>query len=98
MRNHRVLSARVTDDSDWFQVTLTVTKLPGSSDFGEVEFHLHPSFSPNVVRATAIEGKAELTLHAWGAFTVGAVTDEGSTTLELDLSTLPEAPPVFRER
>lgn len=98
MRNRRVLSAHVTNDGDWFQVTLTVTGLPGSSELGDVSFHLHPTFDSDVETVPAVDGKAELTLHAWGAFTVGAVTDGGSTTLELDLSTLPDAPQAFRER
>ena len=35
---------------------------------------------------------------AWGAFTVGAVADEGSTRLELDLTSVPGASSTFYER
>ena len=37
-------------------------------------------------------------LVAWGAFTVGARTDDGKTRLELNLATLESAPTRFRSR
>lgn len=99
MRNKRALSAHVIDTGDdWFEVTLSVDALSGSPELGTVEFHLHPMLTPSIERVNAVDGRAELKLKASGAFTVGAVMDDGKTTLELDLSKLPEAPPLFRER
>lgn len=68
----------------------------------DVIFYLHDSFSPSVftIPVTAFkEGKAvHDNLLAWGAFTVGAVTDGGNTLLELDLSDDKAFPREFRER
>jgi hypothetical protein len=63
-----------------------------------VVFHLHPTFRASVKTVKVRESKATLRLSAWGAFTVGAIADEGATRLELDLATLPDAPKEFRER
>lgn len=51
---------------------------------GTVRFFMHPTF-PNVHPVVTVgpSGVAELILGAWGAFTVGAVTDVGQTKLEL---------------
>jgi hypothetical protein len=43
-------------------------------------------------------GVAELSIDAWGAFTVGAVADGGLTRLELDLAEHPDFPAEFRAR
>ncbi len=83
--------------SDWFSVELRVRSIAGKKLQGIVEFHLHPTFSPDVERVAARFGKAVLELHAYGAFTVGALLEDG-TSLELDLSTLEHAPQTFRER
>lgn len=64
---------------------------------GRVKFHLHSSFDPAVETVAVEDGQATLTLHAYGAFTVGAETDGGRTHLELDLAALPQAPKYFRE-
>jgi hypothetical protein len=66
---------------------------------GEVKFHLHDTFlNPTPVIAVK-DGRAILTLTGvWGAFTVGAETDDGKTHLELDLSQLPKAPKQFKEK
>jgi hypothetical protein len=45
-----------------------------------------------------IERRAVLTLMCWGAFTVGAVADQGSTKLELDLSEDTRFPETFTKR
>jgi hypothetical protein len=99
----RILKARVTEAAnEWFHLTLAVeqqdqqrrSKVPL---VGEVEFHLHPTFRPSVVRVPVSSGRAILELRAWGAFTVGAIADDGLTRLELDLATI-DAPKVFRER
>ena len=68
------------------------------SCIGEVEFHLHPTFDPAIRRVPSEGGAAQLRVDAWGAFTVGAVVLDTLTQLELDLSTLSDAPKTFRER
>ena len=66
---------------------------------GAVQFFLHPSFNDETpVVSVGPNGIAELNLKAWGAFTVGAVADDGATKLELDLSQLPTAPADFKSR
>ena len=66
---------------------------------GDVYFYLHPTFPKMRMRVPA-DGKNEVEtiVSAYGAFTVGAVVDNGQTKLELDLATLPDAPPEFRKR
>lgn len=64
---------------------------------GLVKFHLHDTFSNQDPVIATKDGIAELNLTAWGAFTVGAETDNGATRLELDLSELDSAPSAFRE-
>jgi hypothetical protein len=83
--------------SDWFSVELTVRSTASPPPVGTVEFHLHDSFNPDVERVPLRFGAAGLKLNAYGAFTVGALLDDG-TTLELDLTTLASAPAVFLER
>jgi len=63
-----------------------------------VQFYLHPTFANPVQTVPVRYGVARLDLKAWGSFTAGAVADEGKTRLELDLSTLKDAPKEFRER
>ena len=65
---------------------------------GQVEFHLHPTFSPSIRTVGVKDGKATLELEGYGAFTVGAKVDGGATRLELDLAKIAEAPKAFRER
>ena len=64
---------------------------------GTVQFFLHPTFqNDRPIVTVGPSGEAELTLRAYGAFTVGAVADAGNTRLELDLAELPGAPQTFR--
>ena len=58
-------------------------------------FYLHPTFRRTTVTVIPRRGIARLSVIAWGAFTVGAVTDEGETRLELDLATVPNRPQWF---
>lgn len=53
-----------------------------------VTFHLHTTFAKPVIKVKPSGNKAEINLVAWGAFTVGAETDEGNTKLELDIANL----------
>ncbi|HEY0022198.1 MAG TPA: SIR2 family protein [Longimicrobium sp.] len=66
---------------------------------GEVTFHLHQTFHPSVWPVPVEDGRAVLRVdEAYGAFTVGAQTDGGATTLELDLAHEESLPQWFRER
>ena len=81
-RNGRKLTATVTPVSPkWFRVQLEVSSTGGAPLTGNVEYHLHPSFTPSIEVVPVMEAKAELTTHAYGAFTVGAVLDNGRTPL-----------------
>jgi hypothetical protein len=101
--NGLILAADVSESdirSGWFRIDLRVEpKAPRVLDH-PVEFYLHESFDQadriQVVQPAA--GVARLTVLAWGAFTVGAVTDGGKTRLELDLSHDPRHPAPFRKR
>lgn len=96
--NGRKLSAVVKPlAKDWFEVTITVESLPGESQLaGDVFFHLHPTLPPKVRTESARNGKAQLVVESYGAYTVGVQTDEGKTQLELDLSKLKGIPNMFR--
>jgi len=91
----RILTATVRPDGkDWFEIRLTVRPKDGAPPIkGYVTFYLHQSFPQDEKTVLAKNGKAQLVLHAYGAFTVGAVLDGGNTLLELDLSTLKGAAP-----
>lgn len=100
--NGRKLSAIITEtaDPEWFNVSIKVESTDSAKPLdSEVIFYLHDTFRPSVYPISPINGVAEDNeINAWGAFTVGAVADNGQTLLELDLSQLPEAPKKFRER
>lgn len=81
----------------WFNIELRVAGTADNPLFGAVEFHLHPTFDPAVQVVSARDGVAELQLHGWGAFTVGAVVLASLTPLELDLASVKGAPQQFRE-
>lgn len=99
----RKLSAKVAPlgtEIDYFRVDITVESLPGSAPLvGVVSFFLHPTFPTPILRANAENGRATVTVLAWGAFTVGVLCDEGRVTLELDLcDPQVNAPSPFRDR
>jgi hypothetical protein len=96
----RRLSAEVEAvGKTWFQVTLVVQATKDATEplRGDVVFHLHPTFSPSRETVPVRDGRAELILGSYGAFTVGAIADDGRTTLELDLSKGKRFPRVFVE-
>ncbi len=101
-RNDRRLSATATPmpgNNELFKVVLKVISTNPSMPLRNfVVFHLHPSFLNPNPKIYVIDGIATLELVAWGAFTVGAETDSGSTQLELDLAELPDAPMLFKSR
>jgi hypothetical protein len=102
--NDRELVAQVmpiTRRTGVYAIQLTVRSLHSDTNplAGAVQFFLHPTFNdPTPVVTVGPSGVAELNLKAWGAFTVGAVADNGDTKLELDLSQIATAPAEFRAR
>lgn len=106
-RSGRSLKANVAKSGsipEFYNVTIWVesddpAKNPLNSD---VIFYIHDSFSPSVYRITPAEfkdGKAvDDEILSYGAFTVGAIADNGATMLELDLSEDSRFPKKFRER
>jgi hypothetical protein len=104
VRNDRELVAQVTPiarRTGVYSIRLIVRSLrPDINPLkGAVQFFLHPTFNdPTPVVTAGPSGVAELNIKAWGAFTIGAVADNGDTKLELDLSELESAPVEFRNR
>ena len=103
-RNNRELQAEVLSlpgSENYYSICLRVISTQPKLDplQGSVQFFLHPTFRNDrpIVRVGP-NGVAELKLTAWGAFTVGAITDNGKTKLELDLAQLETAPLEFRSR
>lgn len=100
--NFRRLTATVKQSSiskELFDIELKVISTNSDSPLkGSVIFHLHPTFSNSTPEIYVINGVAQLKLKAWGAFTVGAVADNGITKLELDLAELANAPELFKSR
>lgn len=102
-RNGRRLSAKVQalneGVSEFFRVTLEVRSTDPSRPLQKpVSFSLHPTFARPRETVTPCGGVATLELIVWGSFTVGVVTDDGATSLELDLAELPGVPDYFRDR
>lgn len=99
-RNGRRLSAEVRPASGSpgnYDVILKVEAEEGSTPLiGDVTFYLHDTFRRPVRVVPVRDGVARLELLAYGAFTVGAVADEGQTLLELDLSKDKRFPEKFR--
>jgi hypothetical protein len=101
-RNGLILAADVSESSihsGWFRVDLRVQPKSRALD-QSVTFYLHESYDEanRVQVVKPVAGVARLTVLAWGAFTVGAVTDDGQTQLELDLSEDSRFPLLFRKR
>jgi len=101
--NERTLEASVEPlgvDGQLFAVKLQVSSTnPARPLRDAVQFFLHPTFGVDrPVVTVGPRGTADLSLRAYGAFTVGVVADGGKTNLELDLSELPAAPLLFRQR
>jgi len=100
--NGRQISAEVNPvgrRQDWFHIAIKITATNGKPFQGPVHVHVHDTFPKPVYTMDLDEDRLHgvLVLHAYGAFTIGAVCDEGGTTLELDLADLPTAPRAFRE-
>ncbi len=104
-RNDRKLSAKVEHSSfpDFYKVSLTVESTDASNPLdADVIFYIHDSFNPSIFSYTPTEftnGKAiNDEILSYGAFTVGVITDNGNTLLELDLANDDHFPKDFRER
>jgi hypothetical protein len=92
-RNNRILAAEVfeTGDPDFFEVHFSVRSLDDQPLPSDVIFYIDSTFSPSVITISKFEidrnnGVAKHKVEAWGAFTIGAITDFGDTLLELDLA------------
>ena len=103
--NGRKLCASVTSlvGDALFKVKIWVESTdPARPISGDVIFYLHDTFRPSVITVPEAEikdAKSSLeTKVAWGAFTVGAVADEGLVLLEYDLAEDEAFPKAFRER
>lgn len=90
--------APIQGSENWWKIALAVTVAPSSEIQGPVIFHLHPTFREPRQMVPLCSGRAELVIHAWGSFTVGAELDGGRRRLELDLATLPDASKEFQDR
>lgn len=101
--NNKRLEAAVIKSSIpmFYNVIIWVEATNGQPLKGEVIMYLHDSFA-NPVRVIKeeefTEGKAMVKVKAWGAFTAGAVCDNGATLLEYDLSLDDKFPKEFREK
>jgi hypothetical protein len=101
--NDRCLEAvveQIGGNDDLYEIDLQVRSTnPDKPLSGVVQFFLHPTFNnPTPIVKVGPNGKAELKLRAWGAFTAGALADGGVTKLELDLAKLESAPMTFRSK
>jgi hypothetical protein len=63
---------------------------------GRVDFYLHNTFPQPKLSVEAEDNVAKFQIGAYGAFTVGALADDGRTCLELDLVGDPDFPLEFR--
>lgn len=71
---------------------------PANPLMGKVMFYLHPTFGDWSSYEVDVEnGVAEDEIVSYGAFTIGAVADEGQTRLELDLMHVPGGTKQFYE-
>jgi hypothetical protein len=98
----RTLSAKV-EESIWpglYSVELKVRSADKNDPLkGMVKFFLHNTFRNPEPVISVQNGEAILKLSmVYGAFTVGALADDGRTQLELDLAQLPNVPDDFKER
>jgi len=85
--------------SEYCAVQLTVRSTEATKPLdGNVKFFLHDTFPEPVKTVSVQNGVATLAVASWGAFTVGVLADNGETKLELDLSSVPNAPEDWRGR
>lgn len=86
-----------SEDPEWVKIRLWVTA-PSDVQNGDVAiFYLHDTFKPNIYRRRFSGGRAKLTVHAFGGFTVGVWLPGPGVQLELDLAEIPGAPRAIKE-
>ncbi len=98
---NREIVAEIRRDAhrpEWRIVTLKVRSTDEKPLEGQVTFFLHPSFRNSTPVVPVLNGEASLTLATWGAFTAGAVADEGTTKLEINLAKHPDADEPWKSR
>lgn len=93
---HRRLSARVEEipNNSYLRRVILRVESTDPTNFrltAPVTFHLHPTFDKPVIEVLPKDNIAEISLIAYGAFTIGAETDQRQTRLELDLAELKSA-------
>jgi YLATT-like protein/pYEATS domain-containing protein involved in immunity len=102
--NGRRLRAEVIESNitNFYSVKLIVESTdPIRNLNSEVIFYLHDTFTPSVFTYKPEKPMPQIIkddILSYGAFTVGVVTDNGKTMLELDLSEDKRFPKEFRER
>ncbi|TFF37267.1 YEATS-associated helix-containing protein [Mucilaginibacter psychrotolerans] len=103
--NGRALKASVIKSSipEFYNVSIWVESTDETRPLDtDVMFYLHDSFRPAVYTIKPKEFRNDKAMDAgilsYGAFTVGVVTDNGETLLELDLADDAGFPPEFRRR
>jgi hypothetical protein len=103
--NNRVLSLESivpsTENQDQHHLVVKVVSTQSTQPLtGSVYFVLHDSYqnsdSKMYEKVEVQNGMAVLELDSYEAFTIGAICDNGKTTLELDLNTLPNVPDVYK--
>lgn len=90
-KTHRKLLVTVEpiSNNDYLRRVILRVESTAPSEYpltSDVTFHLHPTFNKPVVTVKPQNNAAEIKLVAWGAFTVGAETDNGETKLEFDMA------------
>lgn len=88
-----------TEDPAWVSIKLSViasakVKLRKAD---QAEFFLHDTFKPDRITVPFIGRRADLTVRAFGGFTVGAWLRSHNVQLELDLAALRNAPRIVKE-
>lgn len=89
-----------TGASGWVEIRLSVVAdeaqvALGADDFAQ--FYLHDSFDPDMIPAPFVNGVAELSVIAYGGFTVGIWIPTRQVELELDLARVRGAPRPIRD-
>lgn len=94
------LSATVTpleSSSTNFRINMLIHATPAYAGQSAM-IYLHPTFGSDPCKvAFGPDGKGTLEVFGYGAFTVGAILENGDK-LELNLATLPDVPEAFRQR
>jgi hypothetical protein len=100
--NFKISVDKIPDSSikGWYNLTFkVVAKNPSKIKLeGQVRFHLHPTFKPDVETVEVVNGIAKLNKIAWGAFTIGVEILNTGAKLELDLMDEPDLPDDFKKR